>query len=69
MVPLRAEEFFAVWGQVSVELMPIGKEVELASITLSSRSDVIDVAFSTTPTMQKLGKPRGDHFDEAAGAP
>lgn len=41
-------------GQVSVELMPIDKEVELASITMSSRSDAIDVAYLNDTTMQKF---------------
>ena len=41
-------------GQVSVELMPIDKEVELASITMSSGSDAIDVAYLNDTTMQKF---------------
>lgn len=41
-------------GQVSVELMPIDKEVELASITMSARSDAIDVAYLNDTTMQKF---------------
>ena len=41
-------------GQVSVELMPIDKEIELASITMSSGSDAIDVAYLNDTTMQKF---------------
>jgi ABC-type glycerol-3-phosphate transport system substrate-binding protein len=41
-------------GQVSTELMPIDKEVELASITMSGRSDAIDVAYLNDTTMQKF---------------
>ena len=41
-------------GQVSVELMPIDKEVELASITMSSGSDAIDVAYLNDTTLQKF---------------
>src|SRR4029078_9710672 len=41
-------------GQVSVELMPIDKEVELASITMSSKSDAIDVAYLNDPTRKKF---------------
>jgi ABC-type glycerol-3-phosphate transport system substrate-binding protein len=41
-------------GQVSVELMPIDKEVELASITMSSKSDAIDVAYLNDTTLQKF---------------
>src|SRR5690349_13971898 len=41
-------------GQVSVELMPIDKEIELASITMSARSDAIDVAYLNDATLQKF---------------
>src|SRR4051812_40138876 len=41
-------------GQVSVELMPIDKEVELASITMSAKSDPIDAAYLNDTTMQKF---------------
>src|ERR1700749_3098341 len=41
-------------GQVSVELLPIDKEVELASITMSASSDAIDVAYLNDTTMQKF---------------
>src|SRR5947199_41601 len=41
-------------GEVSVELMPIDKEIELASITMSGRSDAIDVAYLNDVTMQKF---------------
>lgn len=41
-------------GQVSIELMPIDKEIELASITMSARSDAIDVAYLNDATLQKF---------------
>jgi multiple sugar transport system substrate-binding protein len=41
-------------GQVSTELMPIDKEIELASITMSARSDAIDAAYLNDTTMQKF---------------
>ncbi|NKB79772.1 hypothetical protein HED49_18415 [Ochrobactrum daejeonense] len=34
-------------GRVNVELMPIDKEMELASITMSSKSDAVDVLYLT----------------------
>jgi ABC-type glycerol-3-phosphate transport system substrate-binding protein len=43
-------------GQVSVELMPIDKEVELASITMSSGSDAIDVTYLNDTTMLKFAR-------------
>ena len=41
-------------GRVSVELMPIDKEMELASITMSSKSDAIDVLYLTDSSLQRF---------------
>lgn len=41
-------------GRVNVELMPIDKELELASITMSSGSDAIDVLYLTDSSFQRF---------------
>ncbi|MAU97289.1 MAG: hypothetical protein CMP81_15625 [Fulvimarina sp.] len=41
-------------GRVSVELMPIDKEMELASITMSSKSDAIDVLYLTDSSLKRF---------------
>ena len=53
-------------GEVSVELMPIDKELELASITMSSGSDAIDVAYMNDGALQAL---RRERLARAAGRP
>ena len=40
-------------GRVTVELMPIDKELELAAITMSSKSDAIDVLYLTDSSLQR----------------
>ncbi|MFY0736339.1 extracellular solute-binding protein [Aurantimonas sp. NFXS3] len=41
-------------GRVNVELMPIDKELELASITMSSKSDAIDVLYLTDSSLRRF---------------
>ena len=41
-------------GEVSVELMPIDKELELATITMSSGSDAIDVAYMNDGALKRF---------------
>ncbi|EPX76592.1 extracellular solute-binding protein [Salipiger mucosus] len=41
-------------GRVNVELMPIDKELELASITMSSESDAIDVLYLTDSSFKRF---------------
>jgi ABC-type glycerol-3-phosphate transport system substrate-binding protein len=41
-------------GQVTVELMPIDKEMELASITMSSKSGAIDVLYLTDSSLKRF---------------
>lgn len=41
-------------GRVSVELMPIDKELELASITMSSGSDAIDVLYLNDSSLKRF---------------
>ena len=41
-------------GRVTVELMPIDKELELASITLSAESDAIDVLYANDTTLKRF---------------
>lgn len=41
-------------GRVSVELMPIDKEMELASITMSSKSNAIDVLYLTDSSLKRF---------------
>jgi ABC-type glycerol-3-phosphate transport system substrate-binding protein len=40
-------------GRVTVELMPLDKELELAAITMSSKSDAIDVLYLTDSSLQR----------------
>ncbi len=41
-------------GRANPELMPIDKELELASITMSSKSDAIDVIYLTDTSLQRF---------------
>lgn len=41
-------------GRVNAELMPIDKELELASITMSSKSDAIDVLYLTDSSLKRF---------------
>lgn len=41
-------------GRVNAELMPIDKELELASITMSSKSDAIDVLYLNDTSLQRF---------------
>lgn len=41
-------------GEVSIELMPIDKELELASITMSSGSDAIDVVYLNDSSLKRF---------------
>lgn len=41
-------------GRVSIELMPIDKELELASITMSSGSDAIDVVYLNDASLKRF---------------
>lgn len=41
-------------GRVSVELMPIDKELELASITMSGQSDAIDVVYLNDASLKRF---------------
>nr|WP_111298274.1 extracellular solute-binding protein [Paracoccus saliphilus] len=41
-------------GRVTVELMPIDRELELASITMSSQSDAIDVLYLNDASFQRF---------------
>ncbi|HET7559435.1 MAG TPA: extracellular solute-binding protein [Limnochordia bacterium] len=41
-------------GRVTTELMPIDKEVELASITMSAGSDAVDVAYLNDTTLKRF---------------
>lgn len=41
-------------GRVSVELMPIDKELELASITMSAESDAIDVLYLNDSSFRRF---------------
>lgn len=41
-------------GEVTVELMPIDKELELASITMSGKSNAIDVAYLNDSSLKKF---------------
>lgn len=56
-------------GDVTVELMPIDKELELASITMSGKSDAIDVAYLNDSSLQKFAangwlEPLDDYWDK-----
>lgn len=41
-------------GRVSVELMPIDKEMELASITMSAKSNAVDVMYLTDSSLKRF---------------